>query len=261
MKELLTKIAQALVTEPELVSVNEVHGPQTTVLELAVSKGDVGKMIGKKGKIRNYELLSYRQFKEDATYLVYYVLKPPRDKYTAFLCYDYFDSSRQDDQWIYTSARKKSSRIPETGRSEDFLGSDFSLEDIKKINRIEIAEYHWKTLSKTTYKGRMVYKVEQTPITKNLAESIGYSRILNYVDAEHGIRLRIEFWDMDANRLKTIETKGIFRQKDMWTAKQITSANHRTGNRSILHIQSIDYKTPVPDGVFTLRYMEKEMSQ
>ncbi len=50
MKELVTYIARALVDKPELVSVAEVEGNQTTVLELMVAKEDLGKVIGKQGR-------------------------------------------------------------------------------------------------------------------------------------------------------------------------------------------------------------------
>ena len=50
MKELVTNIARSLVDRPELVSVEEVEGNQTTVLELTVAKEDLGKVIGKQGR-------------------------------------------------------------------------------------------------------------------------------------------------------------------------------------------------------------------
>ena len=50
MKELVTYIARALVDKPEQVSVAEVEGNQTTVLELTVAKEDLGKVIGKQGR-------------------------------------------------------------------------------------------------------------------------------------------------------------------------------------------------------------------
>lgn len=50
MKDLINYIAQALVDHPEQVSVNEVEGNQTTVLELKVAKEDIGKVIGKQGR-------------------------------------------------------------------------------------------------------------------------------------------------------------------------------------------------------------------
>jgi len=50
MKDLINYIAQALVDHPEQVSVNEVEGNQTSVLELKVAKDDIGKVIGKQGR-------------------------------------------------------------------------------------------------------------------------------------------------------------------------------------------------------------------
>ncbi|HJD33664.1 MAG TPA: KH domain-containing protein [Candidatus Mediterraneibacter tabaqchaliae] len=51
MKELVEVIAKALVDHPEEVSVNEKEEGRTTVLELHVSDGDMGKVIGKQGRI------------------------------------------------------------------------------------------------------------------------------------------------------------------------------------------------------------------
>jgi hypothetical protein len=50
MKDLVTRIAQALVDHPEQVTVTEVEGNQTSVLELKVAKEDLGKIIGKEGR-------------------------------------------------------------------------------------------------------------------------------------------------------------------------------------------------------------------
>ena len=50
MKDLITEIVQALVDQPEKVSVNEIGGSQTTVLEVRVAKIDLGKVIGKHGR-------------------------------------------------------------------------------------------------------------------------------------------------------------------------------------------------------------------
>jgi len=50
MKDLIAEIVQALVDQPEKVSVNEIGGSQTTVLEVKVAKTDMGKVIGKQGR-------------------------------------------------------------------------------------------------------------------------------------------------------------------------------------------------------------------
>lgn len=50
MKELVELIAQALVDQPEKVTVNQVEGEQNTTLELNVAPEDLGKVIGKQGR-------------------------------------------------------------------------------------------------------------------------------------------------------------------------------------------------------------------
>jgi predicted RNA-binding protein YlqC (UPF0109 family) len=50
MKELVAYIARSLVDKPEEVTVDEIEGNQTTVLELTVAKEDLGKVIGKQGR-------------------------------------------------------------------------------------------------------------------------------------------------------------------------------------------------------------------
>jgi uncharacterized protein len=50
MKDLIKMIAEALVDQPGQVSVKEVGGNHTSVLELSVAKVDIGKVIGKHGR-------------------------------------------------------------------------------------------------------------------------------------------------------------------------------------------------------------------
>ena len=51
MKELVEVIAKALVDDPESVVVNEREEKKTTVLEVRVAGSDMGKVIGKQGRI------------------------------------------------------------------------------------------------------------------------------------------------------------------------------------------------------------------
>ncbi len=50
LKELIEYIAKALVDHPDQVKVSEIEGEKTSVIELNVSKEDLGKVIGKQGR-------------------------------------------------------------------------------------------------------------------------------------------------------------------------------------------------------------------
>ncbi|HNX59401.1 MAG TPA: KH domain-containing protein [Spirochaetota bacterium] len=50
-KELVEYIVKALVDSPESVEIREIDGEKSTIIELRVAKDDVGKVIGKHGRI------------------------------------------------------------------------------------------------------------------------------------------------------------------------------------------------------------------
>ena len=50
-KDLVVYIAKSLVDDPDGVDINIVEGEKSTILELKVSQDDIGKVIGKRGRI------------------------------------------------------------------------------------------------------------------------------------------------------------------------------------------------------------------
>ena len=53
MKELVEYIARALVDKPDQVTVNEIAGETATILEVRAADDDIGKVIGREGRIAN----------------------------------------------------------------------------------------------------------------------------------------------------------------------------------------------------------------
>lgn len=51
MRNLVEIIARAIVDNPEMVDVNQVEGEQSIIIELKVAPEDMGKVIGKQGRI------------------------------------------------------------------------------------------------------------------------------------------------------------------------------------------------------------------
>lgn len=51
MRELVELLAKALVDNPDAVQVNEIEGEKSVIIELRVASEDMGKVIGKQGRI------------------------------------------------------------------------------------------------------------------------------------------------------------------------------------------------------------------
>lgn len=72
MKELLETLAKSLVDYPDEVSVTEVEGDRATILELRVANEDMGKVIGKQGRIAKAirTIVKASSVREDKKYVV-----------------------------------------------------------------------------------------------------------------------------------------------------------------------------------------------
>jgi uncharacterized protein len=53
LKNLIEYLVKALVDDPDQVDIREVEGPEATTFEIRVATPDLGKVIGKQGKIAN----------------------------------------------------------------------------------------------------------------------------------------------------------------------------------------------------------------
>ncbi|MGE5673458.1 MAG: KH domain-containing protein [Mycobacterium leprae] len=51
LKELVEVLVKGLVDQPDQVAVNAVEGPRTLTLEVRVAEGDMGKVIGRQGRV------------------------------------------------------------------------------------------------------------------------------------------------------------------------------------------------------------------
>jgi len=218
-------------------------------------------LIDAERKPRVRRLLLFWKLQPDSRWLALFALSPPEMKNTAFLAHDHFDTSRQDDQWYYWPERKRAQRIANPNRGESFLGSEFSFEDLKKEDRFEIGEFNWKKLGTEKLDGRNLVKLEQLPVTEELAKQLGYGRIVSWVDTDTLLRRRIEFFDPKGAALKTFEVRDVEQIDGFWTPRRIEATNHQTGHRSLLVFREIDYQSPVSDEIFSVRTLEAERAE
>ncbi len=95
------------------------------------SKGEMEMiLIDKKGKKRIRKLKTFgRKNGKDNLSLMFF-LSPADVKNTGFLTYDYNESGKDDDQWLYLPALRKTKRIVAGDKSGSFMGSDLNYSDM-----------------------------------------------------------------------------------------------------------------------------------
>ena len=224
---------------------------------VSVSRNLIMEMIDRRGKKRVRETRGFRKYYGDEKRTVIFYLKPRSVKKTAFLTYDYSQSEKDDDQWLYLPAMRKVRRISASDRGDYFLGTDFTYEDIKKESKVGITDYTWKTIGEDEIDGHHTYIVEAIPVNEKVAEELGYSKVQHWVDSEIWMIRQSRRWDVRGNELKTIFTRDIRLVQNIWSAYTIEVSNHKTGHSTRFLFSDFDYSSGVKDQVFTQRALQR----
>ena len=127
-------------------------------------------LIDKKGKKRIRRIKSFTKDKGEDTMRLMFFLKPADVKDTGFLTYDYDDAERDDDQWLYLPALRKTKRIASSDKTSAFMGSDFSYADMTKR---QLENYHFTLLKESKVGDHEVWLIQSIPINKRVINQYG----------------------------------------------------------------------------------------
>ena len=105
------------------------------------------------------------------TYQSIFFLAPSDVKNTAFLTFDYDDDNKDDDQWLYLPALKKTKRIASTDKSGSFVGSDFFYSDLTKP---DLSDYNYKLIKEQKVDNFKTWIIERIPKTDAVINETGY---------------------------------------------------------------------------------------
>ena len=66
-------------------------------------------------------------------------------------------------------------------------------------------------------------------------------------------------WNTQGDRLKTFEVDPIEQSQGVWSPRRIVATNDASGHRTILRFESTVYDEDLPDDLFTVRALEREV--
>jgi predicted RND superfamily exporter protein len=174
---------------------------------------------------------------------------------TALLSIEHPD--REDDQWLYLPALRKSRRISAASMSDSFVGSDFSYED---LGAEEIDQYDYRLVRRDNLEGVGVYVVEATPNNEQRKRESGYSRREIFVREDTFSIVRIDYFDRQQELLKVFRAKDI-RQvpaTSTWRAQTIEMKNQKSGHTTVIAYGPFVVNAVVSDDTFSIRELERE---
>lgn len=215
------------------------------------------RLIDRRGKERERETFGYRRYFGDEKRSVIYYLSPANIRDTGFLTFDYADPAKDDDQWLYLPATRKSRRISSSDRGDSFLGTDLSYDDMKKESKISEEDYTQETVGEEDVDGHHCFIIESLPIDEKTAKELGYGKVRGWVDSEIWMVRKSEFWDVRMNPLKTMHVSDIRQVDGIWTVHKMEVKNTKSGHTTVFTFADVDYEADVPEDVFSERALRR----
>ena len=214
-------------------------------------------LIDRNGGQRKRTIRSFRMDKGPDTWSIMFFLDPPDVKDTGFLTYDYDDIDRDDDQWLYLPALKKTKRIASGDKSGSFMGSDFTYADMTDRN---LDQYDYRLLKEDVLDGVPVWIVEAIPNTEKEIEETGYTKQILFVRKDNHVMVRAKSWLKKGGRNKYFDVKNLEEIDGIWTPTEMhmtTKKGKKTLHKTVLLSDNVRYNQPLDDDEFSVRQLEK----
>ncbi len=178
---------------------------------------------------------------------IMFFITPADVRNTSFMNWSHSDG-RDDDQWIYLPALKRTKRISSDGKSDYFMGSDFTYDDLG--DRHPDMDNH-KLLREETVDGKSCYVIESTPKDADYM----YSKTVTWVMKDNYLGLKREFYDDRNTLLKILSIQKFEKVDGFWTILETKMHNVQKDHTTVIKFTEVQKNKGIPDSKFTERSM------
>jgi len=209
---------------------------------------------------KNRRVRKIRSFSKDRgkdTLTIMFFLSPADVKNTGFLTFDYGESGKDDDQWLYLPALRKTKRIASSDKSGSFMGSDFNFSDMTDL---DLEDYDFTLMKETEVNGKMTWQIQSVPRSKEVAEETGYKKSILWVRQDNYMLIRAISWVNKSRKLKYFQVKKLEQIDGIWVATElqmVTKEGKKTTHATIIRISNVKFNQPLKESRFTVRQLEK----
>jgi hypothetical protein len=192
---------------------------------------------------------------EDTEHRFSRFLEPSDVKDTTLLTYDY--AQEDDDTWLYLPALKKVKRILSSNKTDYFMGSDFTYEDMENIDLIN---WDYKLTGTETVGDVECYVVEAVANNDKKRKETGYSKTVTWFGKEDFIARKSEYHDKKnrlAKRLILEDVKPTSEEDPRPRAHKLAMENFITKHKTLLELRELKLDVKVDPDIFSQRNLKQ----
>ncbi len=211
-------------------------------------------LTDKKGKERSREVFMRSKDYGETKKSVICFTTPKDVAGVAYLMFEYDEkadgSTPDSDNWLYLPAMKKVRRISGSGKSDDFMGTDFTYEDIGERG---LSKDTFNLLGEESVEGVECYKIEC--LAKDKTEK--NPRRITWIRKDNYLLQKAEFYDRQNRLQRTLTCSDIKQIDGYWTTGKMFIKNVQTEHSTLLELKDVRYDIPLDDNMFTVAALER----
>lgn len=215
-------------------------------------------LIDRQGRERLRQMRSFNKDRGNDRLRMMFFTHPADVAGTGFLTWDYRDSGKDDDQWLYLPALRRTRRIASTDKSGSFMGSDFSYSD---LTRPDLNDYDYFLEGERDVAGEKVWVIRSVPRTREVVDRTGYEKSLHLVRQDNFVVVRSVGW-LKGGDLKYMEVRRLELIDGIWVGTEIHVSTRRGDeirHRTVMRLSNVRFNQDLAEGLFTVRQLEQGM--
>jgi outer membrane lipoprotein-sorting protein len=161
------------------------------------------------------------------------------------------NASGGSDRWIFLPSLGKVRRVAASESGSNFMGTDFSYDDISSADRDLSLDTH-TILREERINGSACYVIQSVP--KNNTSQ--YSKTITWIDKAKYLIYKSEMYDRRGTVVKIMEMSDFKDVQGRLTPMKTKISTVAAGSSTTIYMDIIKYDDPIPDRVFTSAYLE-----
>jgi len=186
------------------------------------------------------------------------LIEDPADvRNTGFLSVDY--SNKSDEQWLYLPKVRRVARVPNSGKSDPFVGSDFTYSDLSQQNP---SDYEFTMLQQSAKVGDDdCWVIAGTPRTEVTRDETGYAKTELWISKSKLIVVQLKATLVKDGKTKYLKASDIRQVDGVWSPFRLQMRTLQGGklvSETLLDVLSLKNNAPeVSDRDFTQERLSK----
>lgn len=204
------------------------------------------KLINSKNKIKNYKMKSLSI--DGSRKQIIWFMEPSYDKGISF--YKVEHENRENEMKMWLPAFKKIRRISSRKKSDSFMGSDLSYED---LSRRKLNDYTFKKIEDRSFNNKSYFVLEITPKQKS---NSSYKNHISWVDKKTYNIIRENSFGINGNLLKEKEFFYITLE-GYEIIEKVKVYNPILKHSTIIEFTQIEINSDINESFFHEKYMKR----